>query len=79
MLSENYYDVAEFCVKSKVHAVNLSIYNIEDEGIKYLQGRGIHVFVAAVDFLSDYKYCMEKGAYGIVSNFLFEDDLQLIE
>lgn len=79
MLSESYYDVAEFCIKNNVHAVNLSIYNIDDEGIKYLQGRGIHVFVAAVDFLSDYQYCKEKGSYGIVSNFLYENDLKLIE
>lgn len=79
MLDEDYYDVAEFCVKNNIHAVNLSIYNIDDEGIKYLQSRGIHVFVAAVDFLSDYQYCKEKGSYGIVSNFLYENDLKLIE
>lgn len=49
MKDENYYDVAKFCIDNDVHALNLSIYNVKDKGIKYLNSRGIHVF-AAVDF-----------------------------
>lgn len=77
MKDENYYDVAKFCIDNDVHALNLSIYNVKDKGIKYLNSRGIHVFFAAVDFLSDYQYCISQGASGIVSNFLFENDLKL--
>lgn len=77
MKDENYYDVAKFCIDNDVHALNLSVYNVKDSGIKYLNSRGIHVFFAAVDFLSDYQYCISQGASGIVSNFLFENDLRL--
>lgn len=45
MKDENYYDVAKFCIDNDVHALNLSIYNVKDKGIKYLNSRGIHVFL----------------------------------
>jgi len=79
MSNENYYDVVQFCTNNNIHALNLSVNNIDDEGIKYIRSRGIHVFFAVVDYLSDYLYCIEQGAYGIVSNFLFENDLKLLE
>lgn len=79
MKEESYYDVAKFCTSENIHAVNLSLYNINDEGIALLRSKGINVFIAAVDFLSDYQYCIKQGANGIVSNFLYENDLKLIE
>lgn len=76
MKTENYYDVAKFCIENDVHAVNLSVYNINDPNIQLFKEHGIHVFIAAVDYMSDYDYCIQQGARGIISNFLFENDLK---
>ena len=77
MTTENYYEVAKFCIQNEIHAINLSVYNIDDKCIRLFRQHGIHVFMAVVDYLSDYDYCLKQGASGIVSNFLFEDDLKL--
>lgn len=77
MITENYYNVAKFCIDNEVHAINISTCNIDDSYIRLLKEHGIHIYVAAIDYLSDYRYCISQGASGIVSNFLFENDLKL--
>lgn len=75
----NYYELAGFCLKHNIHVVNMSVCYAEDEGVKLLQGKGIHVMVAVVDYISDMQEFRKLGFTGCVSNFLYEDIYHLSE
>lgn len=75
----NYYELAEFCLKHNVHVVNVSACYAEDEGIKLLQSKGIHVIIAVVDYISDMQEFRKLGFTGCVSNLLYEDIYHLSE
>lgn len=75
----NYYELAESCLKHNVHVVNVSACYAEDEGIKLLQSKGIHVIIAVVDYISDMQEFRKLGFTGCVSNFLYEDIYHLSE
>lgn len=70
----NYYELAKFCVNNDIHVVNLSSCYLEDEGAKLLMSKGIHVYVAIVDYISDLEYLKEKGFSGACTNWLKESD-----
>lgn len=74
----NYYEIINFCLTHDVHVVNLSSCYIEDYGVQLLRSRGIHVYVAIVDYISDMKDYHALGADGAVTNWLYEDDWKYI-
>jgi hypothetical protein len=51
---------------------------VDDPLIKIFVDKGIKVYVAVVDYLSDAEYLSKKGVYGFVTNYLSEDELKLI-
>lgn len=76
----NYYELAEFCLKNDIHVVNISSCYIEHEGVKLLQDKGIHIYVAIVDYISDMKEFHDVyGATGAVTNLLYENDWNYIK
>lgn len=72
MANDTYANVLKFCTNNQIHAVALSVRNADDDILNSFKEKGIHVFVAVVDHLSDYVFFREKGASGIVSNWLYE-------
>ena len=75
----NYYELADFCLSHNIHVVNLSACYIEDEGVQLFIDKGIHVYVAVADYISDMKDYYMLGADGAVTNWLCEDDWGWVE
>lgn len=75
----NYYEMAKFCLENEIHVVNLSKCYIDDEGVELLLSKGIRVYVACVDYISDMKEYYKRGISGAVTNWLYEADWQYIE
>lgn len=75
----NYYELAEFCINNDIHAVSISQSYINDEGVRLLQEKGIHIYVAVVDYISTMKKYYSLGADGAVTSYLQEDDWQYIQ
>lgn len=71
----SYGKILDFCVKNGIHAVALTQKKADDEIIAEFENRNVRVYVGVVDYMSDYKYFVDKGATGIVSNFIFENQL----
>ncbi len=69
----NYYELAKFCVEHNIHVVNVSQCFLDDPGVKLLMSKGIKIYVAVVDYISDAEYFKKKGVSGFVTNYLFED------
>lgn len=74
----NYYEMIDFCLTHDIHVVNLSSCYVEDYGVQLLRSRGIHVYVAIADYISDMKDYYVLGADGAVTNWLYEDDWKYI-
>jgi glycerophosphoryl diester phosphodiesterase len=70
----NYSELAALCIRNNIHVVNVSACYAEDEGIKWLHSKGIHTYIAVVDFLSDMSEYRKLGFEGCVSNYIDEDD-----
>ena len=77
----NWYKLAEFCLKNDIRAVNIFDYVIDSdpEGVKILTSKGIHVFAAVVNSLSQLEKYKSLGITGAVSGFLSEPDWSLIK
>ena len=73
-----YYDILSFCVLHNVHCLALTAKRADDSIIMKFHEKGVHVFVAVIDYLSDAAYYKERGAYGFVSNFLYEESFSRI-
>ena len=71
---QNYYDIVKFMIENNIHVLNVSKEYMNDKKIKEIEAKGIHVYVAVVDYISDMNYFIEKGADGFVSNWLYEND-----
>ena len=78
--SHNWYALAEFCVKNDIHAVNIFNFVIDKDpdGVKILTSKGIHVFAAVVNSLSQLQAYKDLGVTGAVSDFLSESDWELL-
>ena len=76
----NWYKLAEFCVKNDIHAVNIFNYIIDadPDGVKILTSKGIHVFAAVVNSLSQLQAYKDLGVTGAVSDYLSESDWELL-
>ena len=76
----NWYELAEFCVNNDIHVVNIFTFVIDDdpEGVKILSNKGIRIFAAVVNELSQMKKYRPLGITGAVSDFLSEPDIDLI-
>ena len=74
---QNYYELAKFCVKNDIHVINISKKFITADEIKVLSEKGIHVYVAVIDYLSDLNYYKDKGATGVITNWLYENDWEI--
>ena len=72
----NYSELAKFCVDNGIHVVNISKCYVNDPGVKLLMSEGIHVFVAVVDDLGEYKRLRAEGFSGCVSNIIRENELK---
>lgn len=75
----NYNELITFCIKNNIHVVNVSSKYAYDEGIKRIQSKGIRVFIAVADYISDMKEYKKLGFSGAVTNWLTEDKWNLIE
>lgn len=73
----NFYELAEFCIKNSIHTINISKKYINNDEINILKEKGIHVYVAIADYISDMKYYKNKGASGVITNWLYESDWNL--
>lgn len=75
----NYYELLEFCVTNDIHVVNVSACFMEDDEIQMLKSKGIHIYVAIADYISDMQFYHEYGADGAVTNWLYESDWNYIK
>jgi glycerophosphoryl diester phosphodiesterase len=73
----NYYELAKFCISNHIHVVNISSCYVNDEGAKLLMSKGIHLYVAVVDYHSDMEKFKEQGYSGACTNWLKETDWDL--
>lgn len=73
---QNYYQQIKFMIENNIHVLNVSQDFMEDEEIQEIENKGIRVYVAVVDYISDMNYYKNKGASGFVSNWLYESDWQ---
>ena len=73
----NYYELAKYCIDNNIHVVNVTKKYITSDEIKILESKGIHVYVAVIDYISDLKYYKDKGASGVISNWLYEEDWKI--
>lgn len=74
---QNYYELAKFCIENNIHVINISKKFITDNEIKLLEEKGIHVYVAVIDYISDLNYYKDKGASGVITNWLYESDWEI--
>lgn len=76
----NWYKLAEFCLKNDIHIVNATCFVIDHDpdGVKILTSKGIHVFAAVVNSLSQLQAYKDLGVTGAVSDFLSESDWELL-
>ena len=70
----NYYDLAKFCIQNNIHVVNISSCYVNDEGAELLISKGIHLYVAVVDYISDMEKLKRQGFSGACTNWLKEND-----
>ena len=75
----NYYELAKFCINNNIHVVNLSSCYVSDEGAKLLMSKGVHVYVAVVDYISDLEELKRNGFSGACTNWLKEIDWEIIK
>lgn len=75
----NYYELAKFCIINNIHVVNMSSCYVNDEGAKLLMSKGIHVYVAVVDYISDMEKLKRQGFSGACTNWLKETDWEQIQ
>lgn len=73
----NYSELASLCIRNNIHVVNVSACYAEDEGVKWLHSKGIHTYIAVVDYLSDMRDYIKLGFEGCVSNYIDEDTYPL--
>lgn len=78
--THNWYELAEFCVKNDIHAVNIFdfVIDADPEGVKILTSKGIHIFAAVVNSLSQLQAYKDLGVTGAVSDYLSESDWGLL-
>ena len=74
----NYTELIDFCVKHNIHVINVSSCYAKDEGIKDILSKGINVYVAVVDYISDMKEYKKRGFFGACTNYLHEDEWKYI-
>ncbi len=76
----NWYELAEFCVKNDIHAVNIFdfVIDADPEGVKILTSKGIHIFAAIINSLSQLQAYKDLGVTGAVSDYLSESDWGLL-
>ncbi len=71
---QNYYDQVKFMIENNIHVLNVSQDFMSDNEIQEIEKKGIHIYVAVVDNISDMNYYKDLGADGFVSNYLYESD-----
>ena len=71
---KNYSELAKECLDNGVHVVSISSCYMNDEGIRLLREKGIHVWAAIADYISDLSEYAHSGAEGAVTNYLCEND-----
>lgn len=74
----NYKELIDMCYKNDIHAVSISACYASDEGIKALAEHNIHTYVAVCDYISDMRDYKDIGIGGAVTNYLYEEDWNLI-
>ena len=72
---DSYRDILSFCVQKQICGVLLTMKDVNTEIIQEFTNKGIHVYAGCIDYLSDFRYFEEKGCWGAVSNFLFENEI----
>lgn len=72
---QNYYELANFCIRHRIHAVNILKCYANDEGVRELVKKGIHIYWAVVDDPEEFDEYRKLGITGCVSNWLHQVDL----
>ena len=71
---QNYYDQVKFMLENNIHVLNVSQDYMSDSEIQEIEKKGIHIYVAVVNNISDMNYYKELGVDGFVSDYLYEAD-----
>ena len=74
----NYSEIIDFCITHDVHVVSVSAGYINDPGVELLHQYGIRTIVAICDYIEDMRNYCDNGTYMAVSNWLYEDDWDVI-
>lgn len=74
--SNTYAEILKWCVDNKIGAVAFTREKANDKILKEFANRGIKVYVGVVDYLSDYHFYQNKVAFGVVSNFINEKQIE---
>ena len=74
----NYKELINMCYENDIHAVSISACYVDDEGIKALVEHNIHTYVAICDYISDMREYQKLGINGAVTNYLYEEDWNLV-
>lgn len=76
----NYVELANFCVKNDIKVVRIYGEFIDaGDNIDILLDKNIKLYVCVVNNISNWQKYIDKGAYGIISDYLVEDDYNYIK
>lgn len=78
----NYYELISFCLNNRIQAVTIKEKYFVEDDVSLFQKYNIKLYVAVVDSLpkySDYVKKMGRNNVGVVSNFIYENDMMYIQ
>lgn len=78
----NYYELISFCLDNNIQAITIEENYFINDDISLFQKYNIKLYVAVVDSLpkfSDYRKKIGKHNVGVVSNFIYENDMMYIQ
>lgn len=78
----NYTELIAFCLEHNIQAININEKYFLNDNMDLFEQYNIKLYVAVVDSLkmySDYKKMIEEDNVGIVSNFIYENDMTFVQ
>lgn len=78
----NYTELIAFCLEHNIQAININEKYFLNDNMDLFEQYNIKLYVAVVDSLkmySDYKKVIEEDNVGIVSNFIYENDMTFVQ
>ena len=71
-LPHNYQELTEFCIDKHIPVCMIKMRYLETDDISILLENGIKIFVAVINTEEELKTVQERGASGIVSDFIYD-------